>query len=90
MGGANDDVAHLDGLDGDAPGVRPLIDELLQLFLVALAAAQQIRQRRPADDVAERRLRRPTDRLLAETTGPNSWAKWRKPPFRWELCSFRL
>ncbi len=60
----NDDVAHLDRRDGDAPRVRAPIDQLLQLVLDALAAAQQIGQRGPADDVAQRRLRRPADRLL--------------------------
>ena len=34
----DDDVAHLDGLHGDAPRVRPLVDQLLQLLFDALAS----------------------------------------------------
>ena len=53
----DDHVAHLDGLDRDAPGVGSLVDELLELRLDLFAAAQEHRQRRAADDVAERGLR---------------------------------
>jgi hypothetical protein len=45
-------------------GIRAPIDQLLQLVLDPLAPAQQIGQRGAADDVAQRGLRRPADRLL--------------------------
>ena len=50
----DDHVAHLDRLDRDAPGIGPLVDELLELRLDLLAAAEEHGQRRAADDVAER------------------------------------
>ena len=59
----DDDVPHLDRRDGHAPGVRALIDELLQLGLDVLAAAQEVGERRASDDVAQRRLRRPAHGL---------------------------
>ena len=59
----NDDVAHLDRLHGHAPRIRARVDELLQLLLDPLAAAQQVGERRAADDVAQRGLRRPAHRV---------------------------
>jgi hypothetical protein len=59
----DDDVAHLDRRHGHPPRVRALIDELLQLALDALPAAQEVGEGGPADDVAQRRLRRPAHRL---------------------------
>ena len=62
--GRDHDVAHLHGLDGDAPGVRSRVDQLLELVLDLLPAAKQVREGRPADDVPQRRLRRPAHGLL--------------------------
>jgi hypothetical protein len=59
----NDDVSHLDRRNGDAPGIRSLIDELLEFGFNLLAAAKKIGQVRSSDDVAQRRLRGPAHRL---------------------------
>ena len=59
----NHDVTHLDRLHRHTPRRRPFVDELLELRLDPLTAAEQIGQGRAPDDVAERRLGGPTHGL---------------------------
>ncbi len=59
----NHHVAHLDGLHGDTPRIRSLVDQRLEFGLNPLASAQQLDERCASDDVAQRCLRAPAHGL---------------------------
>jgi hypothetical protein len=59
----DDDVAHPRRLHRHPPRHATGVDQRLAIALDPLAAVQQIGERRPAEDVAQRILRRPARRL---------------------------
>ena len=81
----DDDVADLDGLDADAPGVGLLIEDLAQPAAQLAAMGEHVGQLVRADDVPQGRLGRQHDGQVEvlRLPGPPSWrprpsrSRWR-------------